>query len=84
MKKWSPAVVFLLFLCLFPVMVHADTTPSIVLDGVTINQQTGAPAENIGKTVMVPIRIVSENLGYKVKWEKATQSVQVQKETARF
>ncbi|MCW3790810.1 hypothetical protein OM416_04400 [Paenibacillus sp. LS1] len=47
MKKWSAAVVFLLFLCLFPVMAHADTTPSIVLDGVTINQQTGAPAENI-------------------------------------
>lgn len=79
MKKWSAAVVFLLFLCLFPIMAHADTTPSIVLDGVTINQQTGAPAENIGKTVMVPIRIVSENLGYKVKWEKETQSVQVQK-----
>ncbi|WP_434750608.1 N-acetylmuramoyl-L-alanine amidase [Paenibacillus amylolyticus] len=79
MKKWSAAVVFFLFLCLFPLMAHADRTPSIVLDGVTIDQKTGAPAENTGKTVMVPIRIVSENLGYDVKWEQATQTVHVQR-----
>lgn len=79
MKKWSAAVFVFLFLCLFPVMANADSSPSIVLDGVTIKQQSGAPAENIGKTVMVPIRIVSENLGYQVKWEKATQTVRVLK-----
>lgn len=79
MKKWSAAVIFFLFLCLFPVMAHADRAPSIVLDGVTIDQKVGAPAENIGKTVMVPIRIVSENLGYDVKWEQATQTVHVQR-----
>ncbi|MHA7579556.1 N-acetylmuramoyl-L-alanine amidase [Paenibacillus vandeheii] len=79
MKKWSAAVFVFLFLCLFPVMANADSSPSIVLDGVTINQQSGAPAENIGKTVMVPIRIVSENLGYQVKWEKATQTVRILK-----
>ncbi|MEC0124417.1 N-acetylmuramoyl-L-alanine amidase family protein [Paenibacillus pabuli] len=79
MKKWSAAVFVFLFLCLFPIMANADSSPSIVLDGVTIKQQSGAPAENIGKTVMVPIRIVSENLGYQVKWEKATQTVRVLK-----
>ncbi|MGO4527709.1 N-acetylmuramoyl-L-alanine amidase [Paenibacillus sp. 2TAF8] len=79
MKKWSAAVVFFLFLCLFPMMAHADRAPSIVLDGVTIDQKAGAPSENIGKTVMVPIRIVSENLGYDVKWEQATQTVHVQR-----
>jgi N-acetylmuramoyl-L-alanine amidase len=79
MKKWSAAVFVFLFLCLFPVMANADSSPLIVLDGVTINQQSGAPAENIGKTVMVPIRIVSENLGYQVKWEKATQTVRILK-----
>jgi N-acetylmuramoyl-L-alanine amidase len=79
MKKWSATVIFFLLLCLFPVMAHADRGPSIVLDGVTIDQKVGAPAENIGKTVMVPIRIVSENLGYDVKWEQATQTVHVQR-----
>ncbi|MCK6076435.1 N-acetylmuramoyl-L-alanine amidase family protein [Paenibacillus silvae] len=79
MKKWLAAVVFVLFLCLFPMMAHAERVPSIMLDGIAIDQKTGAPAENIGKTVMVPIRIVSENLGYDVKWEKATQTVHVQK-----
>ncbi|NUU78279.1 N-acetylmuramoyl-L-alanine amidase family protein [Paenibacillus xylanilyticus] len=79
MKKWSVAVVFFLFMCLFPVMANANAGPSIVLDGVTIDQRSGAPAENIGKTVMVPIRIVSENLGYQVKWQKETKSVLVQK-----
>ncbi|WP_440109702.1 N-acetylmuramoyl-L-alanine amidase [Paenibacillus sp. QZ-Y1] len=79
MKKWSAAVFVFLFLCLFPVMANADSSPSIVLDGVTIKQQSGAPAENMGKTVMVPIRIVSENLGYQVKWEKATQTVRILK-----
>ncbi|WP_338539998.1 N-acetylmuramoyl-L-alanine amidase family protein [Paenibacillus tundrae] len=79
MRKWSAVFVFILFLCVFPTMVHADTPPSIVLDGVTIEQQTGAPAENTGKTVMVPIRVVSENLGYEVKWEKTTQTVSVLK-----
>ena len=60
-------------------MAHADRAPSIMLDGVTIDQKAGAPAENTGKTVMVPIRIVSENLGYDVKWEQATQTVQVRR-----
>lgn len=79
MKKWSAAVIFFLFLCIFPVMAHADRVPSIVLDGVTIDQKAGAPAENMGKTIMVPIRIVSENLGYDVRWEQATQMVRVQR-----
>ncbi|MCG7385918.1 N-acetylmuramoyl-L-alanine amidase family protein [Paenibacillus sp. ACRRY] len=79
MKKWSAAVVIFLFMCLFPVAAHAGVVPSIVLDGVTIDQRSGAPAENVGNTVMVPIRIVSESLGYQVKWEKESKSVLVQK-----
>ena len=80
MKKWSAAVVIFLFMCLFPIAAQAGVVPSIVLDGVTLDQRSGAPAENVGNAVMVPIRIVSENLGYQVKWEKETKSVLVQKE----
>ncbi|WP_339273173.1 N-acetylmuramoyl-L-alanine amidase family protein [Paenibacillus sp. FSL W8-0426] len=84
MKKWSTAVFALLFLCLLPVAAHAaNVTPSIIIDGVRV-EQAGAPAENIGKTVMVPIRIVSENLGYQVKWEKATQTVWVEKNNSHI
>jgi len=79
MKKWSAAVVIFLLLCLFPIAAHAGAVPSIVLDGVTMDQQSGAPAENVGKTVMIPIRMVSENLGYQVKWDKETKSVLVEK-----
>ncbi|WP_418038296.1 MULTISPECIES: N-acetylmuramoyl-L-alanine amidase [Paenibacillus] len=79
MKKWSAAVVIFLFMCLFPIAAQAGVVPSIVLDGVTLDQRSGAPAENVGNAVMVPIRIVSENLGYQVKWEKETKSVLVQK-----
>ncbi|PAF28724.1 N-acetylmuramoyl-L-alanine amidase family protein [Paenibacillus sp. 7516] len=78
MKKWSAAVVIFLFMCLFPIAAQAGVVPSIVLDGVTLDQRSGAPAENVGNAVMVPIRIVSENLGYQVKWEKETKSVLVQ------
>ncbi|CAI6058311.1 hypothetical protein PAECIP112173_01681 [Paenibacillus sp. JJ-100] len=81
MKKWETAVLFVLFLCLFPVMAYADRAPSIVLDGTAIHQKAGATAENTGKTVMVPIRIVSENLGYDVKWDQAAQTVYVQRGT---
>ncbi|MBE7682421.1 N-acetylmuramoyl-L-alanine amidase family protein [Paenibacillus sp. P13VS] len=81
MKKWSAAVVIFLFMCLFPIAAQAGVVPSIVLDGVTLDQRSSAPAENVGNTVMVPIRIVSENLGYQVKWEKETKSVLVQKES---
>lgn len=79
MKKWSAAVVIFLFMCLFPIAAQAGVVPSIVLDGVTLDQRSSAPAENVGNAVMVPIRIVSENLGYQVKWEKETKSVLVQK-----
>ncbi|MGG4131547.1 N-acetylmuramoyl-L-alanine amidase family protein [Paenibacillus illinoisensis] len=79
MKKWSAAVVIFLLMCLFPIAAQAGVVPSIVLDGVTLDQRSGAPAENVGNAVMVPIRIVSENLGYQVKWEKETKSVLVQK-----
>lgn len=79
MKKWSAAVVIFLFMCLFPIAAQAGAVPSIVLDGVILDQRSSAPAENVGNAVMVPIRIVSENLGYQVRWEKETKSVLVQK-----
>ncbi|PAK53645.1 N-acetylmuramoyl-L-alanine amidase family protein [Paenibacillus sp. 7541] len=79
MKK----VGFLLFLVVmmiaFPRMADASSySAKIYLDGQELNLSSGVVVENQNGTVMVPIRVVSEQLGFRVSWTKATQTVTVQ------
>ncbi len=50
-----------------------------LMDIVVNNQVIKAPAafKNNDKTVMVPIRAISEALGYKVTWDKSSKTVRL-------
>ena len=66
----------------FPKMADASSySAKIYLDGQQINLSSGVKVENNNGTVMVPIRVISENLGFDVYWNKATKTVTVK--TAR-
>ena len=52
----------------------ATTEPGIMLDGRKLDN---AQAITIGGTTMVPIRVVSEQLGHSVNWNQATGRIQI-------
>ncbi|MFB5265398.1 N-acetylmuramoyl-L-alanine amidase [Paenibacillus enshidis] len=73
---------FLLFLFVFmwaaPNYGHAASAGAhIVLDGKQINVSGSAQPGIINGTTMVPFRVISENLGYKVDWKQENKTVQV-------
>ncbi|MEK4119351.1 MULTISPECIES: N-acetylmuramoyl-L-alanine amidase family protein [unclassified Paenibacillus] len=79
MKKFGFLLFLVVMMIAFPKMADASSySAKIYLDGQQINVSSGAKVENINGTVMVPIRIVSENLGFQVDWSKATKTVTVQ------
>lgn len=58
-----------------PTEVSAAGPVNIVINNVSYNNQ-GAPApESINSRVYVPLRLVSEGLGYNVEWDGETRSV---------
>lgn len=78
MKKFGFMLLLLLFVLALPGIGHAASTSSkIILDGKEITADQGAPVENVNSTVMVPLRMIAENLGYKVDWEQKSQTVTI-------
>lgn len=79
-KKTAAAALALLLLLLLvlptgmPRASAANADASIMLDGKTID---GAQPLVVGGTTMVPIRVVSEQLGYAVKWNRAEQRITI-------
>ncbi|OWR30022.1 N-acetylmuramoyl-L-alanine amidase [Saccharibacillus sp. O23] len=79
-KKTAAAALALLLLLLLalPTGVQraaaANVDASIMLDGKTID---GAQPLVVAGTTMVPIRVVSEQLGYAVKWNRAEQRITI-------
>ncbi|MFF2908188.1 N-acetylmuramoyl-L-alanine amidase [Paenibacillus sp. NPDC057934] len=78
MKKFGFMLLLLLFVLILPEKGHAAATGSkIILDGKEITAEQGATVENVNSTVMVPLRMIAENLGYKVDWEQKSQTVTI-------
>jgi N-acetylmuramoyl-L-alanine amidase len=80
MKKWlSLLFVVSVMLFLSAGIVHAantaELTPKLVLDGKTL-QPLVAPVV-MDKTVMIPVRIATANLGYKVEYDNKKKQVKV-------
>ncbi|MEC0329041.1 N-acetylmuramoyl-L-alanine amidase family protein [Paenibacillus macerans] len=50
----------------------------IVLDGQEIALPENVEVANIDNNVLIPIRVVAENLKFKVKWDQKTQNVKIQ------
>jgi len=51
---------------------------SVMIDGKNVSFPDGQPFVNTEKRTMIPIRFVSEELGYKVTWKPSTKEVSIQ------
>lgn len=80
MKKFGFLVLLFVFGLVFPGYSHAAADTKIILDGNEIVQPSDAKADNINGKVMVPIRTVSESLGYSVDWKQQSQTVTISKD----
>ncbi|WP_209870905.1 N-acetylmuramoyl-L-alanine amidase [Paenibacillus silagei] len=73
-----------LFLC-FPLNGRASaavkTSPTIILDGQAIPMQKKDKVELINGSVMVPLRIIAENMGMGVLWNQQVGTVTIPKES---
>ncbi|MEK3781244.1 N-acetylmuramoyl-L-alanine amidase family protein [Paenibacillus sp. FSL R5-0810] len=78
MKKLGFLLALILCLLVFPKSVDAASSgAAIYLDGQQLNLSSGVKVDNIKGNVMIPIRVVSENLGFDVRWDKSSRSVTV-------
>ncbi|MGG6312006.1 N-acetylmuramoyl-L-alanine amidase [Paenibacillus macerans] len=79
-KKGLAALMFAwMFLFLFAQMGHAAAgSTSIYLDGKALALPKNGQVQNVNGNVMIPIRVVAEELGFDVNWEKKTGTVTIQ------
>lgn len=87
MKKAGQRVLLLLLLPLFllsfagyDAAAAAASSGKIVMDSKELALPQGVILENVNGSVMIPLRVVAENLGFEVKWEQATRKVTVQQD----
>lgn len=82
MKKGLAAVMFfVMWFALFPQIGQAATGgASIYLDGNKLALSTNGQVQNVNGSIMIPIRVVVEELGYVVDWEKKTRTVTIQQQ----
>lgn len=78
MKKIGFLMVLTFFLLAFPGMSQAASAGThIYLDGVELEQPVKAQAGNVNGSVMVPLRVIIESLGYDVNWEQKSGIVTI-------
>ncbi|MCL6602321.1 MAG: N-acetylmuramoyl-L-alanine amidase family protein [Paenibacillus sp.] len=81
MKKFGWLLLLLLFVLILPENGHAATVNNkIFLDGKELTAGQSAPVENVNSTIMVPLRMIAENLGYTVDWNQKSQMVTIGQE----
>lgn len=82
MKKFSYLIGLFLFVVLaFPLIGHAASqTTHIVLDGreIDLSKTKGAQVQVVNNSILIPIRVVSEELGFDVNWDSKTETVTIQ------
>ncbi len=79
MKKICFLAFLFLFLWVFPGETHATSSSShIELDGKDLSTAKGIQIQEIKGNVLVPLRLIVEELGYKVNWEPKTSTVTIQ------
>ncbi|WP_379129353.1 N-acetylmuramoyl-L-alanine amidase [Paenibacillus sp. sgz500958] len=80
MKKFGFMLLLLLFVLVFPDKGHASGNNKIYLDGQDITAGQDVPVENVNGSVMVPLKMITTNLGYSVNWDQKTQQVTVEQQ----
>lgn len=85
MKKTIILFLFSLLVCsIFPSIGHAASIPpkaKIILDGKEMKLPSNAQVSIINNSVMIPIRVVAENLNFKVTWDQKIKRVKIQNDT---
>lgn len=72
---------FVMWFALFPQAGQAAAgETSIYLDGNKLELSKNGQVQSINGSVMIPIRVVVEKLGYVVDWEKKTRTVTIQQQ----
>jgi len=75
MKKLSAVVLFCWMLFLLPSMMHAESGLQLYLNGESVSPS--AQAQMIKGSTMIPIRVVVEELGFQVEWNKKTRMASI-------
>ncbi|WP_435925382.1 N-acetylmuramoyl-L-alanine amidase [Paenibacillus sp. DYY-L-2] len=81
MKKigFSVFMFFAMFLFVLPQIGQAaSASTSIYLDGKALTLPENGEVRNVKGNVMIPIRVVVEELGFDVEWKKQTRTVTIQ------
>ena len=83
MKKLGLMLLALFFIVAFPQEGQAASgSPKIILDGQELTLTGNARVENVKGNIMIPIRVVSEKLGFGVGWDQKSKTVTIsQKDT---
>ncbi|WP_314585497.1 N-acetylmuramoyl-L-alanine amidase family protein [Paenibacillus terrigena] len=71
MRKIGAVVLFCWMLFLLPSMMHAEAGLQLYLNGESVSPS--AEAQMIKGSTMIPIRVVVEELGFQVDWNKKTR-----------
>ena len=79
---------FLLFLLMFMIAMAplqdraaaSEASVQIFLDGNALKVSKDAKVTNVNGSIMVPFRVIGENLGFDVKWEQKSQKVLIRKD----
>ncbi|AIQ36802.1 MULTISPECIES: N-acetylmuramoyl-L-alanine amidase [Paenibacillus] len=81
MKKFSLMLFLLLLVFVLPENGHAAAGNSkIYLDGKELTAGQNVPVENVNDTIMVPLRLISESLGYNVGWDQKSKTVTIEQQ----
>ncbi|MHA0855361.1 N-acetylmuramoyl-L-alanine amidase [Paenibacillus sp. CMAA1364] len=78
MKKLSFLLFIIIFVMAFPNKGQAASGHSnVYLNGKELEFATNVKMENINNNIMIPIRVVSENLGFEVLWQQKERTVTI-------
>lgn len=80
MKKYGWVILAAILIWLWPSSPHANAAEAdLFLDGKRVEAPADAKPEMVNGKVMVPLRVVGEQLGYQFKWEPQTYRISIQK-----
>ncbi|MDQ0046490.1 lysozyme [Paenibacillus polymyxa] len=81
MKKICLFAFLFLFLLAFPRESHAASSSShLQLDGKDISAGKGVQIQEVKGNILVPLRLIVEELGYSVNWESKTGTITIHKQ----
>lgn len=74
-RQFKKAILILFILIILPVKAFASSNIELFVNGSFVNSDVEPIIEN--NRTLVPVRVISENLGYEVKWNEKTESVSI-------